>query len=81
MHNPAGFVLLTDEKYIQYFLDTFKSDEDIKFKINQSNKELANLYNDAISDSDTSLISLIRFGINCLAINRTSGVSSTIICM
>lgn len=37
-----------------------KSDEDIKFKINQSNKELANLYNDAISDSDTSLISLIK---------------------
>ena len=32
MHNPAGFVLLTDEKYIQYFLDTFKSDEDITYK-------------------------------------------------
>jgi hypothetical protein len=53
MHNPAGFVLLTDEKYIQYFLDTFKTDEDITYKklneyfghkIEMENKKIKKVY-------------------------------------
>ena len=29
MHNPAGFVLLTDEKYINDFLEAFKTSDDV----------------------------------------------------
>ena len=36
MHNPAGFVLLTDQQYIQLFLDTFKTPKDITYnKLNE----------------------------------------------
>ncbi|HQL11625.1 MAG TPA: hypothetical protein PK507_01265 [bacterium] len=32
MHNPVGFVLLTDEKYIEEFLSIFKTDKDVNVK-------------------------------------------------
>ena len=32
MHNPAGFVLLTDQQYIQLLLDTFKTPKDVTYK-------------------------------------------------
>lgn len=45
MHNPSGFTLLTDEKYINDFLELFKTDKDVTSKnlqyafSNQSTKD------------------------------------------